>query len=292
MVTDTVLCTFDRDPSIAGSQFRLLLTPDPAAPSYYKVTTTNPGQFYYNVFYDHAPGTVTLYLQIPFPFITQGARPIHAYSSVEFTTVDGKTCLMPGDEIYSSNQQIKLINYNVQDFGGFATVEVTFDNPGTFSYVNIHLEYGLKAIGGWFKGNGAPTCPGSTGNDAIHMFSPFWKICDKADYSFSVSEVGVLGPWLDTQTVQNMNAFKHDPGFAGFVIDKISLNGVQGVKVEIYNPKGSLIGTVYTDEDGYYMFSWKHTGKAAFYKVMLPEHGQSMLVLMKPNTFVYVNFKI
>jgi hypothetical protein len=297
MVTDTSLCTFDRDPDLEDSQFRLLFTPDPSNQPYYKVTTTNPGQFYYNVFYSGAPGTVILYINVPFPFVTHGARPIHAYSSVEYKTVNGFTCLIPGTEIYSSTQAIVLDSFTPKDFGGFATLMVTFTNPnpGTFVYLNMHLEYGLKASGGWTKHILGGSCP-ITSNYATGPapWDPLTTltICDQTDYSFSVSALAGTPPWDDTQAIQNQNVFKHDPGIAGLITNKVTLDGIADVKVEIYNPKKVLIGTVYTDSDGYYSFVWKHTGKSAYYTVMLPEQKLSKNVLVKANTFVYVNFQI
>jgi len=295
-VTDSSLCYFDRDPDLDGSQFRLLLTPNPSSPSSYKVTATNPGQFFYNVFYNSdEPGTVSLYINVPFPYVTQGARPIHVYSSVQFVPVNGGFCLKPGTEIYSSSQTITFSSYDTKDFGNFATVEVTFPNPGTFSYLNIHLDYGLKRSGGWTKGTGI-SCPDSHGNDAIGPapwnLLQILNMCDKGYYAFSFSDSDTAPPWIDTQTIQNENAFKHDPGFAGQVTYEANGNGVPNVMVEVYNPKGALIGTVYTDDDGFYSFYWKHTGKAATYTVELPVYVLSQPVLVKSGTIVYVNFQV
>src|SRR5262245_51101212 len=75
VVTDTQLCTFDLDSGTAGSQFRLLYTPDSGG--YWKLNATNPGQFYYNVFDNNPTGKIQFTL--PYPWVTQGAQPIHAY---------------------------------------------------------------------------------------------------------------------------------------------------------------------------------------------------------------------
>jgi len=84
---------------------------------------------------------------------------------------------------------------------------------------------------------------------------------------------------------------KNDPSFAGIVTDN-SGNPVQGVKVQIYGPDGKLLATVYTDEDGWYMYNYKHTGKAANFTIKLPDYKQSKTVTLKANSFVVVNFTI
>ena len=79
-VTDSSLCEFDVDPA-DGDQFRLSYVQDKAASKTYRLNSSNPGQFYYNVFYAGVPGEEAhLTIQIPYPFVTQGAVPIHVYS--------------------------------------------------------------------------------------------------------------------------------------------------------------------------------------------------------------------
>ncbi len=49
---------------------------------------------------------------------------------------------------------------------------------------------------------------------------------------------------------------------------------------------------VYTDEDGWYMWSYKYTGKAAtFYiKATAPGYSKTQEVVLKSNSFVVANF--
>ena len=67
----------------------------------------------------------------------------------------------------------------------------------------------------------------------------------------------------------NNNVFKRDPGFAGMINDG-NQNPAADVKVEVYKPDGKLITTVFTDQDGLYMYQYKHPGKAAIYTIKLP----------------------
>jgi hypothetical protein len=112
------------------------------------------------------------------------------------------------------------------------------------------------------------------------------NITDLGSYTFSFSN-----SVSDSQTIENENVFKRDPGFAGLVTDSQG-NPVKGVKVQIYGPDGTLLATVYTDEDGWYFYSYKYTGKAATFTVKLPDKGQSKSVTVKANALVEVDFQI
>jgi hypothetical protein len=94
-LTNSSLCTFDTNPTAPGRQFKRLFTQD----TYYGLTATNPGQFFYNLSISGTPGSkkkVTLVL--PWPFVTQGNMPIHVYDSVGVTyNQDGSFCFVPGN---------------------------------------------------------------------------------------------------------------------------------------------------------------------------------------------------
>ena len=82
VVTNSSLCDF-------GDQFRLVFTPDmgryTSSTPYYKLSDSNPGQFYYNVFSDNDGSTDTITMEIPYPFVTQGAMPVHVYGGLFVT---------------------------------------------------------------------------------------------------------------------------------------------------------------------------------------------------------------
>src|SRR6266581_4619536 len=48
-ITDSSLCTFDTNSGLAGKQFNRLFTQDAQSFPHFKLTATNPGQFYWNV---------------------------------------------------------------------------------------------------------------------------------------------------------------------------------------------------------------------------------------------------
>jgi hypothetical protein len=274
-VTSSSLCIFDVDATLEGDEFRLIYTPDPANQSASKLNASNPGQFYYNVFY-FGDGNETVQLNLPYPFVTQGAVPIHIYSGV--TTNEDTTCLLPGTEVANRSTQVTLGSYTPQAFGSTATVEVTLPSlPGGFAYINIHLDYGLKGTGNYAK---------NATNDAIDATSLVVRIADKKAYTFSDNAT----PGSDT--VISENAFKKNPGIGGILLKNGNSQPMSNVKVEIRDSSNKLAGTVYTDVDGWYMWQYKYTGKAATFTVKVPSSNQSQSVTLKSNGFVMANFNL
>jgi len=259
---------------MAGSQFRLIYTPDPSSPTSYKLNASNPGQFYYNTFYVGS-GPTTLTITLPYPFVTQGAVPIHVYSGVQsMISMGGQTCFVPGTELANSSTQVTLMSYSQQVFGSTTTITVNLPSlPSNFAYVNIHLDYGLKGTTGYSKG---------AQNQAMGATT---TINDKVSYIFSDSLGG-------SATVQNENVFKRDPGIAGLVRNA-NTDPVPNVQVKIYDSSNKLQVTVYTDQDGWYMWQYKYTGKAAPFTVKLPAYNNlAQSVTLKSNAFVVVNFSV
>lgn len=244
-VTDSSLCVFDRNAS-------------------------SPGQFFYNVFYVGEGGT-SITITLPYPFVTQGAVPIHIYSSVATTTVNGTRCFVPGTEIGNSSQRVTLTGYT--GMGSTQTVTVQLPPlPGGFAYINMHLDYGLKITSGCTRGaNDTAVCAGQS-------------IVNGQGYSFSDTNGG-------NPTVYSENSFKKNPGVGGLVLKNGAGNPVPNVTVEIYQST-KLLGTVYTDQDGWYMWSYKYTGKAVTFTVKLPAHGLSQSGTLKSNGFLNVNFTV
>lgn len=293
-LTDTSYCPFDVDSSLPGQQFRLIFTPNPTSPATYELTASNPGQFYYNAFFAGTPSsTVRLTVKVPYPFVTQGAVPIQVYSSVGFSG----PCFVPMNNMTpgfaitagrtltpSGAAQIVLTDYSSQASGSFVTVTITGQVPASgLVYVTIHLNYGLKGSIGYGK---------DANDNAINATSSAVLIPNLQTYSFAQTASGTNGIHLSTTvTVENENVFKKDPGIAGLVRDQ---NGtpVPGVVVQIYDSTGHLLATVFTDKDGWYMWSYKYTGKPTTFTVSLPSFGQSQSLALKSNGFAIANFTL
>ncbi len=277
-MTDTMLC------SLPGDQFKLVFTPDQNAQGSWKLNASNPGQYYYNYFYI-GTGNEDITITLPYPWVTQGAVAIHFYSDVSFSMNSGGYCLTPGSELANQTDQITLANYSPKIFG--STTTVTFHVPplsGGFAYINIHLDYGLKGTTGYAKG-------GPSGNDAVKSGTSTVLIPDKQSYSFS--EAGG-----DIASITSINSFKKDPGIGGLVLNA---NGdpAKNAKVQIFQGTSKTpAATVYTDEDGWYMWQYKWTGKAVSFAIkMTPplpykQTTQSQTVTLKANGYLVVNFTV
>jgi hypothetical protein len=282
LVTSSSLCTFDID-SLADNQFRLILTPDHTTTgTAWKLNASNPGQFYYNILY-LGPGNEELTFTLPYPFVTQGAMPIHIYSDVTITTNDGVTCFEPGTGISNSPTLVTLPDYGLNPtFGNETTVTINLpDLPGGLAYINMHLDYGLKCTN-----NCTNNYSKNASNDAIDATTQAVLIPDYQTYQFGDST-------SYNDTVQSLNVFKRDPGIGGLVLGSDSDDPISSVKVQIYDSTGSkLLATVYTDDDGWFMWQYKHTGKPTTFVVKLPGFKLSQSVAMKSNGFVLVDFTV
>jgi hypothetical protein len=196
-VTDSSLCNFDVEPG--GCQnFRLLFTKEPKVRGCYKLTASNPGQTYFNVMIQGAPGVPLAFtMYIPYPYVTQGAVPLHAYDSV---SLDDYGCYVPGNSIPVTI--IGKVPFTLSDYaGGYyaVMVQVTPDAEGDgFVYVNLHLDYGLK------KGTGSYAPDPSGDGDALRCNTSDVAIPNRGTYRFSAE----IGAQTLSDEVCNINVFK------------------------------------------------------------------------------------
>jgi hypothetical protein len=270
-VTSSSLCTFDVDSGTPGSQFRLLFTPAMGTTSY-KLNASNPGQFFYNVFYTGA-GDETVTLTIPAPFVTQGATPVHVYTGVTPVTADGVTCYTPGDALAGAVIDGAPVE-------GTAGGTISVDLPplaGGFAYIAVHLDYGLKKV--------ATGCTKvSTDGDASCLTGG--PIDNGTSYTFGFTN-GSSG----SATISNLTEFKKNPGIGGLTIRNGVDDPVAGVAVDIYQGTKKM-ATVKTDQDGWYMWSYKYTGKPTTFTVKLPAQAMAQTVTLKANGFLAVDFTL
>jgi len=297
------MCNFDTNTNQGGHQFRLLFTQNSS--STYGLTASNPGQFVYNIFQFN--GTkVSITASIPYPFVTQGAVPVHIYDSVTVVTLNGVTCFVPGNDVTSMYTitpppagTIGLSSYP-GNFGTSATITVNGPVPSTGqAYIWIHLDFGLKKTTGYKQvsdlSTGTRVCDllkASKGddNDANATLTGTAKvsICDNDTFNFSATGTITLG--TASSSVQNNNVFKRDPGVAGVVLDT---NGtpISGATVQIFDNNGKLVATLTTDQDGFFSYSFKYTGKQVTYSVTVTTswYKTTQWFTIKSNQFVWVN---
>lgn len=285
LVTDGSGAIFDRDASTSVQDFRLLFIQDPQNWPCYRLVASNPGQTFYNVFYTGTPGQqVTFNITVPYPFVTQGAVPIHAYDWVTVTGSGASQGLTPGNEFSSSSQLVKLSTYGKSPAAS-TTIPVTLTVPASgVVYLVMHLDYGLKGTTGYTQNFFADAVDCATGTKVL--------VPNHGTYAFSVA-----GAQNGANSIQNINAFKKIPGVAGLVLHSGTMNPVEGATVTLANASRVAVGSDVTDEDGFYMIPYKHTGKAATYYVSLvtlPLEGFSdrKTITLKANAFVRQDFLV
>jgi hypothetical protein len=293
--TDSALCVFDRNPDTDEREFRLLFTPDLQNWPSYKLTASNPGQFFYNVFYA-GDGPATFEITLPYPFVTQGAMPVHVYSDVAvYVNEDGATCFIPGAEEASYPLLVTLDDHTDTDGDGKPdsfTVTLT-DVPVVdgFAYLNVHLDYGLKGDEERYE---KAVNPDGT-NDAVDFETGEILIEDRTPYPFSAQVNAVP---LDSDAIANANEFKRIAGVAGFVRDTDG-NMIEGALVRLIIPEGVKFDEPYldaiTDEDGWYMIEYKHKGKPTDYPIQLWIDGNLVVedtVHLRGNAFAEKHFTV
>jgi hypothetical protein len=317
LITDSSLCTFDFDPK-EGRQFRL--RHHQVAPEEYRVTASNSGRFYYNVFYVGTPGsTVSVLIDVPFPFVTVGGNPIHVYGAFRLVEIDGFYCLdlesdcpdlngngevskdftitTEGGNLSPSGAPIILLeDYPSMSATTWVSVEGQMPETGVM-LVTIHLDYALKHTEGWMRLE--DNLWGTVGSIPA-------TIAECQTYEFSMDATGGDEPVTDTDSVQSVNLFmggrkfgpKHMRGFAGLV-QQDNGSPVAGARIIVYSPKKNTdqLGTVFTDSSGFYYLNTLTKYRKAEYEVEMtpypdsdPSYKASEFIMVKPNGFGLVNF--
>jgi len=281
-------CAFDRDTSRDGQQFRLIYTPATTATTY-TLRASNPGQYGVSAF-AIGESDLTVSLDIPYPFVTQGSVPIHVYTDA---TLDDNDCFVGLDEYTGFTVGVTTGNHGITTPSGAKGIDLGSHDgnlPGTSKatinisdlpedglvFVQVHLDFGLKGT--------APYTPINSKLDADYTGGSGKDIPNLTDFNFVVTAGSDVTPLI----IENENVFKHDPGVAGLV-KTTGEAPVVGATVKIYE-KTKLLGTVTTDGDGYYSFYYKYTGKATTLTVKLPEYNAEKSITLKSNGWVYLDF--
>ncbi len=197
VLLDTNLC------SLPGNQFTIVYgggTPP-------KLSSTNPGQFYYNVF--SSGGMVhgtTLSVVIPYPFVTTGSNPVQVFEHLPPTCPSSPPSSNVNSEFSISRTTWGLSAFSPQALGSVVTVTFTLTGPsipsGTPLWFAIHLNYGLKGLAFQPLAPGSSGCPNppNTGVCARMVLNPSLVIGSPQPYAFSNS-------WSGSGTVTSVNSF-------------------------------------------------------------------------------------
>jgi hypothetical protein len=316
---------------VPSGQFRVVLTPSPRDgwPSY-KLNASNPGQYFYNLIVDAAANTTqTVTIDIPYPFVTHGAMPVHVYDAAEVLIApDG--CFQPPEAEQSFAQEIALEDYiGGVNAGGGSTLQCdqvacglngvgicSFDvgvpiPDSGLAYVNVHLDYGLKgasldANDGELILAGETVCDGAADRyDAGALDTEFggWAALKNTStddgplalencksYDFSHYD----GAAVFQDQVQSLNVFKRIKGAYGLVSSSDDESAVTGAWIELVRVNtGELVASGTSDDDGYYALPYKHKGKRAQYDVIL-NGGVSIThrIQLKANGWAEVTYDV
>ncbi|HEV8200431.1 MAG TPA: hypothetical protein VGS03_10445, partial [Candidatus Polarisedimenticolia bacterium] len=306
-VTDTMYCPLPPDNTCGAGTFRLidLQNPTNGVQNDYLLNASNPGQWYYNVFYSGTPGSsFSLTIDVPWPFVTNGDNPIQVHDG---TTFNG-ACFVPSPSLSgylittdaghlsnSGKAVVLLADYKMQNLGDTQAVYVTGTVPSTgLAYITVHLDYGIKKVSSWQQNTTTLQGPdvdlnGSLdglGDGPIFIKGGTPACTNGQDYRF---DFNAGGPTIGT-TIYSTNTFKKNPGVNG-MITKTTGDPKSNVRVEFYGPNNKLISALNTDADGFFMFSYKHTGKAANYTIKVPSLGLQKVVTLKANGYALANFE-
>jgi hypothetical protein len=185
----------------------------------------------------------------------------------------------------------------MQNLGNTTAVYVSGSVPSTgMAYVTIHLDYGVKKLSGWQQAPDFTTLQGpdtnldgsidGLGDGPIYIKGGTPACTAGQDYAFDFNGGG---PTLGS-TVYSINTFKKNPGVNGLLL-KSSGSGKANVRVEFWGPTGKLIASTTTDADGFYMFSYKATGKPSTYTIKVPTLGLQKSTPLKANGYALVTFE-
>jgi hypothetical protein len=293
-------CSSDGDCDIGTceqtDQFRLGFSPDMQNWVAYKQNSSNPGQFYYNVMYQMEDYGDYLVMQIPYPFVTQGAMPVHVYDA-NIVPSDEAGCLDPQEAFYSVPAAITMEDW--RDGASVLTelwylecppvidpsvgedqwceLGIWIDDAAAgasegFMYVNVHLDYGLKGPAADGDGDGEADRYDRGGyispwgsSDALENDTDTVWIADCSTHEFSHESYS--GEASGDDSVENLNAFKKPAGAFGTAFcDDIGspLDGWVGI-----TPAGSteILAVGAIDDEGYFGVDYGHKGKPSEYRL-------------------------
>ncbi len=268
----------------------------------YIINSSNPGQLAYNVFLSGAPGaSMDLSIQVPFPFVTQGANPVQVFDGARKTggcfvagaPVGGVTIASAGGHVSpAGNAVIFLSDYAVQNIGGTTSLHLTGTVPASgLAYVTIHLDYGLKRVSRWQQALDLTTLQGPDTNlDGVPdgLGSGPIAIASPQPYGFGFDGGG--GP--HSSNPASCNKIKRNRGVNGSTLRTLTGDPVANVRVQFFGPTGALIATTNSDVDGFFSFVYKAKGRPASYTVTLPDfHEQRTVTLSGSNGYAFASFE-
>lgn len=265
ILTNGDLRTFDHSDT-EGTQFNVIFTPHHANVKQFELTATNPGQFSYNIY--------SLYsewrdVSIPLPFITQGTMSVQFYENASMEMIHGEYQLIPVNWISSTD----MYNFTLDDHTGNQLEPYRFSLifPDGARFATIHLDYGLK--------KSEPYAPyGPSHLDARLEIGDMSVLENLTDHHFVCNDT-----W---NTIQNNNIFKKLTGIGGYIN--------AGVPEQLVTITSDILPApvfINSDEDGWYMWNYKHRSKGAYFTITTAG-ADPQIVYLKANKYVRADFDL
>jgi uncharacterized repeat protein (TIGR01451 family) len=211
------------------TDFRIVFTPDITPEGlYYKISSTNPGGFYFNMLFHANDETETIDYFMHEHFTTKGARPIHAYYWTDLNE-DGSPFTLDGCIDWNEFVDIteKIINY------GSNPITLTELEADKDILITIHITYALKKTSGYEPGEA---------NAFNEMEYIFW-----ADVNSWHSEVSLIAH-------ARVKGIKASACWGVAQDATLEDTPIMGITFSLYNSKGRCVDSYTTDEYGFYIF--------------------------------------
>jgi hypothetical protein len=260
----------------------LLFSPDVQLWPAFKLNASNPGQFYYNIIVaqEDLPEDGSISITIPYPFVTQGAQPVHVYPGDVFIK---DNCFVPEERLalYTGGPVITMDDYSsycgpddsqAPSHTFIMTIPPEAFESSGLAYINVHLDYGLKGL----NPNDNPCVSRYDQGTYISPWGSSDALEDTDINDGSVRVKDLENRWFsyaagDVQFgdfIQNVNLFKKIAGAFGRVGCESQGAGLANYYLELVS-NGKVVKSGFTDEDGYYSLPYKHKGKQALYDIRL-----------------------
>ncbi len=118
------------------------------------------------------------------------------------------------------------------------------------------------------------------------MSSVYGNIAEPMAYTFNSTISG-------NEKIESANEFKKVAGALGMIKGAETYTPKPNVGVELWTGDNrTKLATSLTDEDGYYMCTYKYTGKATTFIVKVPTLKLTKTITLKANGFMVADFDI
>ncbi|MHA2277999.1 MAG: SdrD B-like domain-containing protein, partial [Candidatus Kariarchaeaceae archaeon] len=215
------------------TDFRIVFTPDDPHAGTYKISSTNPGGFYFNILNTAGQNDGTMVYKLPVEFTYRGGNPIHVYIWRDHNN-NGQIDYWGELEVIPK-KDLDIIR---GDHTGNITITSDID-PLAFILYTIHITFELKGDGGFTKSDVTAF------NSEKYYFNATYYDPSEELIWFSETMLKPHSKWSNLL----------GPSLYGITIDQTNDNeALAGITFNLYDSNGKRVKFITTDEDGDYLF--------------------------------------